>query len=55
MSSGIPKTNDCPLNRPPVVATGPALSVKLAGVGETDEISTKKLIFVLEDFFDRGI
>ena len=52
MSSGIPKTNDCPLNRPPVVATGPALSVKFAGVGETDEISTKKLIDTLEDFFD---
>ena len=28
---------------------------KFAGVGETDETSTKKLIFVLEDFFDRGI
>ena len=37
-----------------MVATGPALSVKFAGVGETSEISTKKLIFVLEDFFDRG-
>ena len=55
MSSGIPKTNDCPLNRPPVVATGPALRVKFAGVGETEEISTKKVTYALEDFFDRGI
>ena len=36
------------------MTTGPALSVKFAGVGETSEISTKKLIFVLEDLFDRG-
>ena len=42
------------LKVPPVVATGPALSVKFAGVGETDEISTKKLIDALEDFYDLG-
>ena len=37
-----------------MLATGPALSVKFAGVGETSDISTKKLIFALDDYFDRG-
>ena len=54
LSSGMQKTKDWFLNRPPVLATGPFLSVKLAGDGETEDISAKKVNNALEDFFERG-
>ena len=54
LSSGIPKTKDCPPNWLPVLATGPFLRVKFAGDGDTDEISTKNVTNALEDFFERG-
>jgi len=37
-----------------VLATGPFLSIKLAGVGEIDPISAKNVIDALDDFFDLG-
>ena len=48
------KIYDCPLNLPLLLIAGPFLSVKLAGFGEIEETSAKKLTEVLEDFFDRG-
>ena len=54
MSSGILKTNDWLLKDPPVLATGPAFRGKFAGVGETDDISTKKFTDVLDAFLYRG-
>ena len=54
MSSGMLKTKDLPLNWPLLVATGPALSVKLDGVGDIDETSTLNLNLVLDDFLERG-
>ena len=50
----MPKTKDSPPNCLVVPAIGPFLRVKVGGVGFTFEISTKKLISVLDAFLDLG-
>ena len=50
----MPKMKDWPLNCLLVPTTAPFLRTTVGGVGETDEISQKKLIVAFAAFLDRG-
>ena len=54
ISSVMPKTKDCPLNCLLDPTTVPFLRITLGGVGETDEISQKKLTVACAAFLDLG-